>query len=97
MSERDHRGRCGVADGVRSSFGRGCACASRECIGRRKMSRNAAASGARHAHAVICSASFARWLSKTEKKIVPRTATPTEFDSCWVSTIKPESHPTTTN
>jgi hypothetical protein len=66
-------------------------CASRACMGSRNTSRNAAASGARHAHAVICSASGGRWWPKAEKKMVPRTATPSALESCCTASKTPES------
>jgi hypothetical protein len=53
----------------------GQVCRSRARIGRRKMSANAAAIGARHAQAVIASAWVGRWPAKAEKKIV-RSWTP---------------------
>jgi EmrB/QacA subfamily drug resistance transporter len=40
------------------------------------------ASGTRHAQVVIASACVGRWPAKAEKKIVPRTATPTALESC---------------
>ncbi len=42
----------------------------------------AAARGARHTHEVIRRASVAGWCLNIAKKMVPRTATPSEVDNC---------------
>jgi hypothetical protein len=43
---------------------------------------------------VTCSASVGRWCPKAEKKMVPRTATPSEVDSCCLASRTPEADPT---
>jgi hypothetical protein len=76
------------------SRGAGCqATGSRVCIGRRKMSAKAAATGARHAQAVVASACVGGRLAKAEKKIVPSAATPSALDSCWTASSTPEAEP----
>ena len=72
----------------------GQVCRSRARIGRRKMSTNAAAIGARHAQAVIASAWVGRWSANAEKKIVPRAATPTALASCCIASSTPVAEPT---
>src|ERR1700722_5545539 len=66
----------------------------RACIGSRKMSANAAATGMRHAQAVIASAWVGGGLAKAEKKIVPRAATPIALESCCTASSTPEAEPT---
>jgi hypothetical protein len=56
-----HAGCAGVVDGVLATSCSGGSCSSRGRAGSRKMIRNAAASGTRHAHAVTWSASDGRW------------------------------------
>src|SRR5580698_1467939 len=70
------------------------ATASRACIGSRKMSAKAAATGIRHAQAVIASACVGGGLAKAEKKIVPRAATPIALESCCTASSTPEAEPT---
>ena len=60
-------------------------CGSRACIGNLKRSRKVAASGTRHAHAVIARAWVGKRPSNAEKKIVPSTATPSALESCWTA------------
>ena len=63
-------------------------------MGSRNTRTKAAASGTRQAQAVICSAYDGRWWPKAEKKIVPRTATPSEVESCCTASRTPEADPT---
>src|ERR1700722_17678736 len=65
----------------------------RGCIGSGKMSANAAATGMRHAQAVIASAWVGGGLAKAEKKIVPRAATPIALESCCTASSTPAAEP----
>ena len=54
----------------------------------------AAARGARQAHEVIRRASVAGWCVNVAKKMVPRTATPSEVDNCCEASMTPDADQT---
>ena len=54
----------------------------------------AAARGTRQAHEVTRRASVAGWCLNSAKKMVPRTATPSEVDNCCEASMTPDADPT---